>query len=133
MTRSVPGASEPAHVASRGRNYFLDREPRRCPVRPSGNGGSRHRFHLSQPGGTDDDIRGRCFDTTGTINRIRPAPFSDELLREWEWSEHFAAQPETLRCCNLVADKLDLRRDISRSFPYRARRRIVLANARPVG
>ncbi len=38
--------------------------------------------------------------------------FSDEVLREWEWSEHFAAQPETLRYCNFVADKLDLRRDI---------------------
>jgi cation diffusion facilitator CzcD-associated flavoprotein CzcO len=38
--------------------------------------------------------------------------FSDELLRDWEWSEHFAAQPETLRYCNFVADKLDLRRDI---------------------
>src|SRR6266704_6815888 len=37
--------------------------------------------------------------------------FSDEILREWEWSEHFAAQPETLRYCNFVADKLDLRRD----------------------
>src|SRR5256886_310347 len=23
--------------------------------------------------------------------------FSNEILREWEWSEHFAAQPETLR------------------------------------
>src|SRR6266704_2983237 len=38
--------------------------------------------------------------------------FSDEILREWAWSEHFAAQPETLRYCNFVADKLDLRRDI---------------------
>src|SRR5919204_822359 len=38
--------------------------------------------------------------------------FSDELLRAWEWSEHFAAQPETLRYCNFVADTLDLRRDI---------------------
>ena len=38
--------------------------------------------------------------------------FSDELLQEWEWSEHFAAQPETLRYCNFVADKLELRRDI---------------------
>jgi cation diffusion facilitator CzcD-associated flavoprotein CzcO len=38
--------------------------------------------------------------------------FSDEILREWEWSEHFAAQPETLRYCNFVADMLDLRRDI---------------------
>src|SRR5262245_49342445 len=38
--------------------------------------------------------------------------FSEALLREWAWSEHFAAQPETLRYCNFVADKLDLRRDI---------------------
>jgi len=39
--------------------------------------------------------------------------FSDELLQEWDWSEHFSAQPETLRYCNYVADKLDLRRDIT--------------------
>jgi cation diffusion facilitator CzcD-associated flavoprotein CzcO len=39
--------------------------------------------------------------------------FSEALLREWEWTEHFAAQPETLRYCNFVADKLDLRRDIT--------------------
>ncbi|MFO1108208.1 MAG: NAD(P)/FAD-dependent oxidoreductase [Bradyrhizobium sp.] len=38
--------------------------------------------------------------------------FSKELLQEWEWSEHFAGQPETLRYCQFVADKLDLRRDI---------------------
>ena len=38
--------------------------------------------------------------------------FSEELLREWAWSEHFSAQPETLRYCNFVADKFDLRRDI---------------------
>ena len=38
--------------------------------------------------------------------------FSDEILREWDWSEHFAPQPETLRYCEFVADKLDLRRDI---------------------
>ena len=38
--------------------------------------------------------------------------FSEEILRDWEWSEHFAAQPETLRYCNFVADRLDLRRDI---------------------
>ena len=38
--------------------------------------------------------------------------FSNELLQEWEWSEHFAGQPETLRYCNYVADKFDLRRDI---------------------
>src|SRR5262245_58303876 len=38
--------------------------------------------------------------------------FSPELLEEWDWREHFSAQPETLRYCNLVADKLALRRDI---------------------
>jgi cation diffusion facilitator CzcD-associated flavoprotein CzcO len=38
--------------------------------------------------------------------------FSKELLGEWEWSEHFAGQPETLRYLNYVADKFDLRRDI---------------------
>ena len=36
--------------------------------------------------------------------------FSDELLQEWSWSEHFAPQPETLRYCNYVADKFDLRK-----------------------
>jgi cation diffusion facilitator CzcD-associated flavoprotein CzcO len=38
--------------------------------------------------------------------------FSKELLEQWDWSEHFAGQPETLRYLNLVADKFDLRRDI---------------------
>jgi cation diffusion facilitator CzcD-associated flavoprotein CzcO len=43
--------------------------------------------------------------------------FSKELLEEWDWSEHFSAQPETLRYLNHVADKFDLRRDIQ----FRAR------------
>ena len=38
--------------------------------------------------------------------------FSQELLDEWDWEEHFAAQPETERYLNYVADKFDLRRDI---------------------
>ncbi|HEX2939441.1 MAG TPA: NAD(P)/FAD-dependent oxidoreductase [Rhodopila sp.] len=38
--------------------------------------------------------------------------FSDELLQEWNWSEHFSPQPETLRYLNHVADRFDLRRDI---------------------
>jgi cation diffusion facilitator CzcD-associated flavoprotein CzcO len=38
--------------------------------------------------------------------------FSPELLEEWDWQEHFAAQPETERYLNYVADKFDLRRDI---------------------
>ncbi len=39
--------------------------------------------------------------------------FSDELLKEWTWTEHFSPQTETLRYCNFVADKFDLRRDIT--------------------
>jgi cation diffusion facilitator CzcD-associated flavoprotein CzcO len=38
--------------------------------------------------------------------------FSQELLDEWEWSEHFSGQPENERYLNYVADKFDLRRDI---------------------
>ena len=35
--------------------------------------------------------------------------FSDELLQEWHWSEHFAAQPETERYLNHVTEKYGLR------------------------
>src|SRR5215813_4066731 len=38
--------------------------------------------------------------------------FSQALLDTWDWSEHFAAQPETERYLNHVADVFDLRRDI---------------------
>jgi cation diffusion facilitator CzcD-associated flavoprotein CzcO len=38
--------------------------------------------------------------------------FSQELLEQWSWDERFAAQPETERYLNYVADKFDLRRDI---------------------
>jgi len=38
--------------------------------------------------------------------------FDEALLKDWNWSEHFAAQPETLRYLNHVADRFDLRRDI---------------------
>ena len=38
--------------------------------------------------------------------------FSEELLQEWNWTEHFAPQPETERYLNYVANKFDLRRDI---------------------
>ena len=33
-------------------------------------------------------------------------------MREWNWSEHFAPQPETQRYLNHVVDRFDLRRDI---------------------
>ena len=35
--------------------------------------------------------------------------FSEELLQEWDWSEYFAGQPETLRYLGYVADKFNLR------------------------
>ena len=38
--------------------------------------------------------------------------FSKGLLDEWNWNEHFAPQPETLRYLNHVADKFDLRPNI---------------------
>ncbi len=35
--------------------------------------------------------------------------FSEELLQEWSWGEHFTAQPENERYYNFFADKFDLR------------------------
>lgn len=39
--------------------------------------------------------------------------FSDELQQEWTWTEKYATQGEILEYVNWVADKLDLRRDIT--------------------
>ena len=39
--------------------------------------------------------------------------FSEELQQEWEWTERYSGQPEILRYANHVADRFDLRRDIS--------------------
>jgi cation diffusion facilitator CzcD-associated flavoprotein CzcO len=39
--------------------------------------------------------------------------FSEELWNEWEWSEHYAAQPEIERYFNHVVDRFDLRRHIA--------------------
>ena len=36
--------------------------------------------------------------------------FSEELLKEWDWSEHFAPREETERYLQYVVDKFDLRR-----------------------
>src|SRR5579863_734408 len=38
--------------------------------------------------------------------------FSEELDREWRWTERYASQPEILKYLNHVADRFDLRRDI---------------------
>ncbi len=39
--------------------------------------------------------------------------FSDELVREWVWSERYATQPEILRYLEHVADRFDLNRLIT--------------------
>ena len=39
--------------------------------------------------------------------------FSDELLDEWNWNERYVGQAETERYFNHVADRFDLRKDIS--------------------
>ncbi len=39
--------------------------------------------------------------------------FSSELEQEWDWSEKYPTQPEVLRYLNHVADRFDLRRDIT--------------------
>ena len=38
--------------------------------------------------------------------------FSDDLLKEWTWSERYPEQPEIMRYLNFVADKFDLKRNI---------------------
>src|SRR5258708_32301418 len=38
--------------------------------------------------------------------------FSKELMREWDWKEHFSPQPDTLEYLNYVANKFDLPRHI---------------------
>jgi cation diffusion facilitator CzcD-associated flavoprotein CzcO len=58
--------------------------------------------------------------------------FSDELLAEWDWSEHFAAQPETLRYLEHVADKFDLRSAIRFNARVAAARYREAANLREV-
>ena len=39
--------------------------------------------------------------------------FSEELDQEWTWSEKYSPQPEILAYANHVADRFDLRKDIS--------------------
>src|SRR5260370_15453334 len=39
--------------------------------------------------------------------------FSEELQQEWIWPHRYATQPDILRYANHVADRFDLRKDIS--------------------
>lgn len=75
-------------------------------------------------------LRARAFETGGDVggtwywNRYPGArcdvqsvdysySFDPDLEVEWTWSEKYATQPEILRYLQHVADKHDLRRDIS--------------------
>ncbi|MFP6747105.1 MAG: NAD(P)/FAD-dependent oxidoreductase [Alphaproteobacteria bacterium] len=46
--------------------------------------------------------------------------FSQELLDEWDWSEHFASQPEIERYLKYVDEKFDLSKDIQFSSRIRS-------------
>jgi cyclohexanone monooxygenase len=39
--------------------------------------------------------------------------FSDEIAQGWTWTERYATQPEIMRYADYVAERLDLRKDIS--------------------
>jgi len=67
--------------------------------------------------------RADCVGGTWSVNRYPGArcdiesieysySFSDEIQREWVWTETMPAQPEIEAYLNFVADRLDLRRDI---------------------
>ncbi|MFN4089717.1 MAG: flavin-containing monooxygenase [Alphaproteobacteria bacterium] len=53
--------------------------------------------------------------------------FSEDLQQEWRWSERFAGQPEILDYARHVADRFDLRRDIT--FETRVTRAVYDAEA----
>ena len=50
---------------------------------------------------------------TDSASEVYQYWFSDELLKDWNWSERFPAQEETERYLNFVADRLELRPLIS--------------------
>jgi cation diffusion facilitator CzcD-associated flavoprotein CzcO len=61
-----------------------------------------------RPGGTWNKNRypGARFDSESYTYAYS---FSEEIMQEWEWSEHFAGQPETLSYLTYVVDKLGIR------------------------
>ena len=74
-----------------------------------------------RPGGTWNKNRypGARFDSESYSYAYS---FSEEMLQEWEWSEHFAGQPETLRYLTYVVDKLGIRDRMQFNCTVRAAR-----------
>jgi cation diffusion facilitator CzcD-associated flavoprotein CzcO len=48
--------------------------------------------------------------------------WSQEVLDEWDWTEEFSPQPETLKYLNFVADKFDLRQHMQFNSPVKSMR-----------
>jgi cation diffusion facilitator CzcD-associated flavoprotein CzcO len=73
--------------------------------------GTLHAFHpsLSQLINSRNKYPGARFDSESYSYIFS---FSQELLDEWDWTEHFAGQAETLRYCQFFAEKFDLKRDM---------------------
>ena len=46
--------------------------------------------------------------------------WSQEVLDEWDWTEEFSPQPETLKYLNFVADKFDLRQHMQFNSPVKS-------------
>lgn len=55
--------------------------------------------------------------------------FSQEVLDEWDWTEHFSPQPETLKYINFLTEKFDLRKDMQFDTRIRSARFQELTNS----
>ena len=67
------------------------------------------------------------FDSEGYIYQYL---FSEELYKDWSWSEKFPDQPEIERWMHYVTDRLDLRRDIQ--FSHHHHQRALRRGPRPL-
>jgi cyclohexanone monooxygenase len=75
-----------------------------------------HRTHVIEAG---DDVGGTWYWNSYPGARVDIESleysygFDEALQQDWEWPERYAAQPDVLRYLRHVADRLDLRRDIT--------------------
>ena len=114
-------AARPDQVRRTGSYDTLEDVP---DVEDYGTGKLARHVHLTGPRGPEVFEAGTDIGGTWYSNRYPGArfdsesynyqySFSQELLDEWEWTEHFSPQPKWLEYLNFVADKFDLRRDIT--------------------
>ena len=119
--------SDDLTVAVVGNNGRMGRAPERIDVAIVGAGfAGMYMLHKARSAGFSAHVfeRGGGVGGTWYWNRYPGArcdvpsleysyQFSDELQQEWQWSEKYATQPEILRYAEHVADRFDLRRDMS--------------------